>query len=235
MSENIKEFYNEFSKKQLATGVNLRHYYLFRKIIQSGLKRNHNVLEIGCGIGTFTGLLARYLKRGKILATDISPENIKIANERLKNRKNVGFLISDMQDFQHHSKFDFVVLADVLEHIPRQHHDALFQTIAQHMTEDAVLFINIPHPKNIEYLEKYHPEKLQIVDQALYANEIITAAFQNGLLLNQYVSYKLYHKENDYISIQFHRNRDITFNSLKKKNIILKKIQYRLFYWIFNF
>ncbi|NCB08157.1 MAG: class I SAM-dependent methyltransferase [Bacteroidia bacterium] len=235
MSENIKEFYNEFSKKQLATGVNLRHYYLFRKIIQSGLKRNHNVLEIGCRIGTFTGLLARYLKKGKILAADISPENIKIAKERLKNRKNVEFLISDMQDFQHHTKFDFVVLADVLEHIPRQHHVALFQTISRHMTEEAVLFINIPHPKNIEYLEKYHPEKLQIIDQALYADEIITAAFQNGLILNQYVSYKLYHKENDYITIQFEKNKFVSFNSLMKKNIILKKIKYRLYNWILRF
>ena len=229
MSENIKEFYNEFSKKQLATGVNLRHYYLFRKIIQSGIKRNHNVLEIGCGIGTFTGLLARYLKRGKILATDISPENIKIAKERLRNRKNVEFLISDMQDFQHHSKFDFVVLADVLEHIPRQQHVTLFQKIARHMNEDAVLFINIPHPKNIEYLEKYHPEKLQIVDQALYANEIITAVENCGMNLTEFRSYSLYHHEKDYALLLFMINKEFSYNQISKAKIIVRKILLRIF------
>jgi 2-polyprenyl-3-methyl-5-hydroxy-6-metoxy-1,4-benzoquinol methylase len=232
MSENIKDFYNEFSKKQISTGVNLRHYYLFKKIVQSGLKKDHNILEIGCGIATLTGLLSKYLKKGKIVAVDISPENIEVAKKRLQNRENVKFLVSDMKDFDYPEKFDFVILADVLEHIPKNFHNQLFQTISQYMNEKAVLFINIPHPKNIEYLEKHSPEKMQIVDQALYADEITKSASVNGLIVKEYISYPLYHKEDDYNIIKLKFNTSVEYHQKSNFKIIFEKTKCRIFYFL---
>lgn len=233
--QKVREFYDEFSKKQIITGVNLRHYYLFRKIVGSGLKKNHSVLEIGCGIGTLTGLLASYVKRGDILVTDISPENIASAKERLGSYKNIEFLVSDMQDFDFDQKFDFIVLADVLEHIPKSLHPNLFHVISKHMKKDAILFINIPHPKRIEFLEKYSPEKLQVIDQALSAKNLIGDAESKGLVLVEYKSYPLFHKEADYIYIVFKMNKDSNFHSFSKRTIIIKKMMNRLFYLLTKF
>jgi len=233
--QEVREFYDEFSKKQIITGVNLRHYYLFRKIVKSGLKKNHSLLEIGCGIGTLTGLLASYVKQGDILVTDISPKNIASARGRLRSYKNIEFLVSDIQDFNCNQKFDFIVLADVLEHIPKNLHLNLFHVISKHLKKDAVLFINIPHPKRIEFLEKYSPEKLQVIDQTLYAKDLIREAESNGLILFEFKSYSLFHKEADYIQIIFKMNKDFNFRSFSKYSIIIKKMKYRLFYFLTKF
>jgi cyclopropane fatty-acyl-phospholipid synthase-like methyltransferase len=228
--QNVGEFYDDFSKKQVVTGTNLRHYYLFTKIVKSGLKRNHDVLEIGCGIGTLTSLLYSYLKNGKIVATDISSKNIQLAQERIKSAKRIEFFISDMQDFSYAGKFDFIVLADVLEHIPMHLHGSLFQTITKYMKDDATLFINIPHPSNIEFLRANAPEKLQIIDQALYADELTKVASACGLILSEFKSYSLYHSEDDYNIIRFRLNRKVNYTPKAKSKIIIKKNLYRLFY-----
>jgi len=229
--QNIKEFYNEFSKQQVVTGVNLRHYYLFRQIVSCGLKNNHSLLEIGCGIATLTGLIANYLKKGKILATDISPENIELAKTRLGKHKNVQFIVSDMQDFSYNQKFDFIILADVLEHIPKNLHSDLFHKIAEYMNDDAVLFINIPHPKNIEFIRNNFPERLQIIDQELYANGLSDNAMNAGMILETFHSYNLFHRENDYVRMIFRKNSERTYKPNSRMKIILEKFLNRIYYW----
>lgn len=228
---NISKFYDDFSEQQVITGTNLRHYYLFNRILKSGLKKDHKVLEIGCGIGTLTKLLFSFLKKGEMVVTDISENNIKIARERLKSTQRIEFIVSDMQNFSHDKKFDFIILADVMEHIPQELHIQLFQTIVKHMKDDATLFINIPHPKNIEFLKENFQEKLQIIDQALYADSLTKDAAKSGLILKEYKSYSLFHKENDYNIIIFKLNKTVKFNALSKGIIIVKKFFYRLSYY----
>ena len=77
----VSNFYDTFTQYELKSGVNLRHYTIFNAVIQSGLRRNHTVLEIGCGIGQLTGLLHRYLRKGKLVSTDISPESDRDCKE----------------------------------------------------------------------------------------------------------------------------------------------------------
>ncbi len=234
-TKHIEEFYDEFSKKQVKTGVNLRHYYLYRKIVNSGLKKNHHVLEIGCGIATLTGLLSEYLKKGTLVAADISPENIEVAKRRLQNRRNVKFLVSDMKDFDYPGKFDYVILADVLEHIPIELHENLFQVISKHMLDDSVVFINIPHPKNIEFTREKYPDKLQIVDQSLYAETLTNAASKSGLMLTAYHSYSLFHVQNDYVIMMFKKNKEISYTPISKIEIIIKKYINKIYYWFSKF
>ncbi len=98
-NEEIVEFYDEHSKKQIDKGINIRHYKLFKKIINAGLKKNFTVLEVGCGIGTLTSLIISYLKNGRLVATDISGKNIDIAKKQFAKNTKVDFLVSDMKDF----------------------------------------------------------------------------------------------------------------------------------------
>ena len=93
MSSNVSEFYDQYSKQQLNTGVHIRHYTILTRLKKAGLKPNHRVLEVGCGIGTLTGLLGSYLKDGKLTAVDISPESIEIAKKRTKKKKNAEVLV----------------------------------------------------------------------------------------------------------------------------------------------
>ncbi len=232
--EEIKKWYNTFSEKQVATGTNLRHYAIFNKLIDSGLRKNHSVLEIGCGIGTLTKLVYGFLKKGELVATDISDESIEIAKKRMPPSKRINFLVTDMKDFSYPKKFDFIVLPDVLEHIPIEQHKDLFEVICKHMHHESLVIINIPHPKALDFLSIHSPEKLQIIDQSISADTMINNAYTADLELIDYISYSIFNKENDSVLIRFKKNNAITLTPLSKLVIIRRKSIERIKYFLAN-
>jgi trans-aconitate 2-methyltransferase len=234
-SKNVSDFYDKFASSQVKTGINLRHYYLFNRLKKFGLKKDSTVLEIGCGIGTLTSLIVKYIKKGQMLATDISPENIAIARSRLAGYSNMKFVVSDMSDFDAGRKFDFIVLADVIEHIPVNAHPSLFETLVRHMHPGTIVFIHVPHPKSIEYFECNDKSRLQIIDQAIYANMLVSNAERSGMILRTYVAYTLFHTENDYVLATFGLSGEINFTSAPRLKIILRKMYHRIFFLIQTF
>ena len=226
--EDIGKWYDEFAGKQVKTNVNLRHYKIMGYLTGAGLTRNSKVLEIGCGIGTLTGLILKYLKKGEVVAVDISPASVDIARKRLKDYANVMFMVSDMTDFVHTGIFDFIVLPDVLEHIPSEQHRNLFRTLAEHMHENSVILIHLPHPRAIDFIRRTNPDQLQIVDQAIEADSLLGDIYANGLTLLSYISYPLFDTENDYAVITIKKKGDITFSPLPKKTIIARKFLARV-------
>lgn len=203
---------------------------MFDQLVKAGLKKDSSVLEIGCGIGTLTQLMANYLKRGEIHATDISPESISVARKRLADFKRISLEVSDMNGFNAGRTYDFIILADVIEHIPFSEHTELFRTISLHAHPGSVVFLNIPHPKATEYFERTDPSKLQIIDQAVYAGALIAPAEACGLVLSSYRSYSLFQKQSDYVLVIFGVNRDISFSPVSRIRIILRKLWLRLSY-----
>ncbi|MGK7947871.1 MAG: class I SAM-dependent methyltransferase [Xenococcaceae cyanobacterium] len=73
------------------------------------------VLEIGCGNGNFTMLLAGQCSR--VVAVDIDEEYVRVTKTRVNQRSGVEVLAADATQFKWHQPFDNVVLLDVLEHI----------------------------------------------------------------------------------------------------------------------
>jgi trans-aconitate 2-methyltransferase len=227
----IKSFYNSFKKKQVITGVNLRHYMVFEKCIRAGLKKDHQILEIGCGIGTFTRLMASYIKKGSIIAADISNESIEEAKRRIKPSQKVKFIVSDMSDFQSDIKFDFVVMVDVLEHIPFESYDKLFGMIGSCTHENSILAMNIPHPDMIRFIRKNHPEMLQIIDNSVEMDHLSSHIYKNGFRLSSYNPYCIHNEDNDYVFMTFEKEgRTKTFGLIPKLKIQKRKFYYRLKY-----
>jgi hypothetical protein len=134
------------------------------------------------------------------------------------------FMVSDMTDFDHPGLFDFIVLPDVLEHIPEDRHGSLFRMLAAHMHDNSVILIHIPHPRAIDYLRKTSPDQLQIIDQAVEAESILSNAAASGLTLVNYISYPLFDRENDYAVITLTKKNGITLSPLPKRAIIARKL-----------
>ena len=231
-AQEVQKWYDSFTSKQVNVGVNLRHYKIMEHLVASGLKQSDTVLEIGCGIGTLTGLLSKYLKKGELVATDISPESINIAKKQLSVRKNTQFLVSDTSDLRYPKKFDFIVLPDVLEHIPIEQHRNLFKVMADHMHDTSIIFIHIPHPKALDYIRANTPEKLQIIDQSINASELLQDAYSNGLILISYTSHSVFNQQHDYAFIKLKKETEVVLTSLSKPTIIRRKLISRIkFYW----
>lgn len=195
--KSVADFYDQFSEKQLKTGINSRHRSILKKLKAAGLKPNHNVLEIGCGVGTLTHLLGGYVTN-KITAADISPESIEVAKKFNKKYSQITYVVSDMSDFTWKDKFDFIVLPDVLEHIPVEQHKNLFKVLRSVMHQDSQICIHIPHPYYIEWVRKNEPSKLQVIDQPLYTNELLNNVYENDLYLHSLLSYSLSKEPEDY-------------------------------------
>jgi ubiquinone/menaquinone biosynthesis C-methylase UbiE len=85
--------------------------------IVSDLDLNQNVLEIGTGTGIIP--FSIYSKVSSIIATDISPEMIRVANQRLVDSKikNIDFQIQDSYSLTFPDKSFDIVIASNLFHI----------------------------------------------------------------------------------------------------------------------
>jgi hypothetical protein len=106
-----------------------------------------------------------------------------------------------MSDFSHPLRFDFVVLPDVLEHIPLEQHDNLFRVLSEVTMPGATILINIPEPDCLNWLRETHPEKLQIIDQSLSMRDLLNHCYPHEFVLQSMNSYGLQYNEPEYTSI----------------------------------
>ncbi|MDF2157478.1 class I SAM-dependent methyltransferase [Algoriphagus sp. CAU 1675] len=234
--DKVVSFYDQFAEKQEKTGINSRHLSILDKVMEAGLQAHHRVLEVGCGIGTVSHLLAGQVKKGEVLAVDISPESIEKARILWKDQKNLKFEVSDMSDFDKGElKFDFFVFPDVLEHIPVDQHQALFQKIQKHSHQDSVVFIHIPAPRYLQWMIENEPEKLQVIDQPLDSGDLIKGLTNNGFFLEKMETYAIFFEEKDYQYFVFRAAKPLQKSTARSKWEILKeRISIRLKHGIIN-
>ncbi|MCH7396415.1 class I SAM-dependent methyltransferase [Belliella sp. DSM 107340] len=226
----IQGFYDEFSDKQVKTGVNSRHLNIINKLVSSGLKSSHKVLEVGCGIGTVSQLIAQVASKGNVLAVDISEKSIEKASQLWKNHKNLSFEVSDMSDFfKPGQSFDYFVFPDVLEHIPVDQHPNLFANIAKHSHENSVVFVHIPSPRFLEWMIQNEPEKLQIIDQPLDTSKLVGVLQQFGFYLEEMKTYSIFYEEKDYQYFVFRKNKAIEKTTPRTKwEILAERVSIKL-------
>jgi trans-aconitate 2-methyltransferase len=215
--EQVEDFYNHFKEHQKKLGINIRHRTILKNLKKAGLKNTMNVLEIGCGIGTVSHLVLQNLDKGRFVGVDISPESIAQAKQLNSAFKNAEFLVSDMSDFKHTLRFDAVVLPDVLEHIPVEQHARLFLALKNHTHPDSFVLINIPEPNCLNWARQHHPDKLQIIDQALSMQDLLNNVYPNDFELVSLQPYALQYTQADYISIVLRRKKPVEHYQLKSK------------------
>jgi len=200
-SEEVKNYYDSFNEHQRELGINVRHRTIFKNLKKAGLKPGSNVLEIGCGIGTVSHLILRYLKRGSYVGVDISPDNIRTAKIKNSFHKNAEFFVDDMSNFVSSRKFDFIVFPDVLEHIPVEQHKRIFESISTVSTDNVTVVINIPEPYTLDWHRRNNSGALQIIDQSLSMKDLCNDCYPFGFYLYSMVPYGLQYQHEEYLSI----------------------------------
>lgn len=225
----VKDFYDQFSVKQVKTGANIRHWFILNELKKLGLNSTSAVLEIGCGVGTLTKLVSKIASKGSIVATDISPESIAIAKKDNNPYGNIEYVVSDMTNFSHALKFDFVILADVLEHIPVEQHPNLFKEISNQVHERSLIAINIPHPDSLDWVRSNRPELLQIIDQSLRADILLQNMYVNNLRLVSFNSYALFYEKPDYQFLILKPQSAYREHPFKSKlDLLIQRIKYHI-------
>ena len=229
--EEVKQFYDDFVGHQLEFSFNDRHLLLFRELRQLGLSAKSTVLELGCGIGVMTSLIARQANQGMVEAVDISRGSIEEAKKRLKQQHNVRFVVADLKQFESsRTDFDIITLLDVLEHIPEEDHADLFVKISNLMNRQSVFFISIPTPDSIVYEKLHFPENVQIIDQELSADLLISKAYKAGLELDFFKTIGIW-ADNDYHLLAFRKKIEYTNNRISSRRNLFKKGMHKFSLW----
>jgi len=192
---SASRFYDQYVDYHVQSGINDRIYSLYRRILKLGLRKDENILEIGCGIGALTFLLSKKVKKGGIEAFDPSSKSIELAVKKVK-QSNIHFSIGDVLTYSAQPKFfDKIILFDVLEHIPIGHHDFVFGQIATWLKDDGYLLINIPNPDYILYDQIHQPQTLQEVDQPVFLHHLLPKLVNAGLELINFDIHSVWVKE----------------------------------------
>lgn len=231
--KNQAEYYDEYVDRQQSVGINARHQSIIDKLVHHGLKRTDNTLEIGCGIGTFSGLLGKYLTDAMALCIDISAKSVELASKEYRTLTNLRFLTANAVSYDFgDSKFDAIILPDVLEHIPLDQHPVLFKKLTSILSTNGTIYIHIPNPYYLEWCHANHPELLQIIDQPIYTHTLIESIKPSGLHIHYLETYSIWVRDCDYQFIILKQTGQENFSQLLEEKVtLLDKVKYKLDGW----
>ena len=91
------------------------HYHSF--LLKQLPSKGNIALDLGCGTGEFARLLARRFER--VIALDLSPNAIEIAQQRSQDYRNINYQVADILEYELTSEqFDAIVSIATLHHLP---------------------------------------------------------------------------------------------------------------------
>ncbi|QGJ72374.1 Hypothetical protein PBC10988_40950 [Planctomycetales bacterium 10988] len=153
-------------------------------LLQSELKSTpRTILEIGCGPGNFTRLLAQQYPKSKIEAIDLSPQMIEVAKEKSQDFSNIEYRIADGEDSlaSKFVPFDLIVSGNTFQWF--EDLDAAFQNYQTLLTEEGKLFYSTFGPRTMFELSEVR-KALKIQPWKIPANSFFNDG-QHQTLLDQ--------------------------------------------------
>ncbi|AFY59612.1 bifunctional 2-polyprenyl-6-hydroxyphenol methylase/3-demethylubiquinol 3-O-methyltransferase UbiG [Synechococcus sp. PCC 6312] len=91
------------------------HYHRF--LLKQLPSQRQVALDIGCGTGEFSRLLAKHFER--VIAIDLSPNMIQVAQQRSRRFSNLDFQVADVLQWEPGAEqFDAIISITTLHHLP---------------------------------------------------------------------------------------------------------------------
>jgi SAM-dependent methyltransferase len=124
---------------------------LIAKLLRHLPERCDEVLEVGCGTGEATRMIAGRARR--VVACDLSPEMIRVARERSTGFANIDYQVADATRYDYpEARFDAVVSIATLHHLP---FEPTLDAFARTLRPGGVLLI-------LDLLDRGHPAYLPL-------------------------------------------------------------------------
>ncbi len=118
MAESMPKIQADFDRIALLSGDGWGHNSHYHDFLLRQLPPHCTyALDIGCGTGAFSRLLAR--RSDRVLALDLSPQMIRVAKERSKQYPNIDFQVADAMTWESPTEqFDCMASIATLHHLP---------------------------------------------------------------------------------------------------------------------
>lgn len=211
----VKEFYDDFLDARMLSYRLRRNLRIIRATervlpyIQSGSR----VLEIGCGIGMVSEQIGRKISEGRVWACDISSKNVEYATRTVRSRKIDFFTADILNDFEAIEErisgtIDVFVLIDVLEHLPLTSHCAVFAGLRRIASPDSMIILTFPSPQYQQHLRDHEPDELQIIDEVIELETLLTSARPAGFSLRHFSLEDIW-RRNQYVHCVLQSNTEV--------------------------
>ena len=142
--EELKDgaIFHNFTKSR----ENLFNWYPFKK--------DACLLEIGAGMGALTGLFCE--KCDHVVAIEPAPQRAEIIRKRYSEKKNLDIVCEDIFLISFEKKFDYIVVAGVLEYAAMNNHDGnaylrFLNRVTDLLKTDGVLLLAIENRFGLKY------------------------------------------------------------------------------------
>ena len=110
----------DFDRIALLTAENAGHDFRYRDYLLGRIPDHcTDVLEIGCGTGEFSRLLAT--RANKVVAVDLAPQMIHVARRESTSHPNIEFVNGDIMSLNfREQQFDCIVSMTTFHHLPAE-------------------------------------------------------------------------------------------------------------------
>jgi len=99
-----------------------------------------NVLDIACGFGYGSGILAK--KASRVVGVDLSEEAINYA-VKTYGLPNIEFIVSDIEEFSCPGEFDAVTCFETIEHVRRP--EKALKKLHENLKPSGILYLSVPN------------------------------------------------------------------------------------------
>ncbi|BBD65260.1 type 11 methyltransferase [Nostoc commune NIES-4072] len=114
-TEKIRNDFNRIALHEQEGWNHNNHYHNF--LLKQLPSHCENVLDIGCGTGLFSRLLAK--RADRVLGIDLSPNMIEIAKQKSRQHPNIDYQVADILQWEFSVKqFDAIVSIATVHHLP---------------------------------------------------------------------------------------------------------------------
>lgn len=141
----FSEVSNEFEEQYQWRDDFQQRYDVWEKLIKKYSSEKYNSLDLGCGTGIFTCLLAQF--NDNVTGIDGSYEMIKIAQS--KNIENTQFICKKIEElsFLDNESFDLIISSSVFEYLDDI--ETALQLVSRLLRPEGLLMLSFPNKKSV--------------------------------------------------------------------------------------
>lgn len=139
-------------------------------LLEKYLPKDGLILDLGCGYGIISHLLAKDYPERNVVGVDISSHRIQVAKDSNIHKSNLRFYRENVINY-HISLCDAIIIIDILCMLPHHEQENLIKRCYENLKDDGILIIKDNYKSNSwRYFYTYFEEKLK-TKLGLYGRE----------------------------------------------------------------